>query len=56
MLLKLHVSYGLNKARQLKINFLSFAVYDTVAVIKPLSTSLPVANLTCNCVLYISFC
>jgi hypothetical protein len=32
MLLKFHVNYGLNKARQFKINFLCFAVYDTVAV------------------------
>ena len=29
---KLYVSYGVNEARQFKINFLCFAFYDTVTV------------------------
>jgi hypothetical protein len=32
MLIKLHIIYGLKEAKQFKIKFLCFAVYDTVDV------------------------
>jgi hypothetical protein len=57
MILKLHVINGLNVARQLKISFLYFAVYNSNVVTSFLNytvyTSDPVVKLSCTCVLNI---
>jgi len=59
MLLKLHISFGLKKGRQFKTNFSCSVGFDTFAVRNSLSyaeqTSVPVVNLPCKYVLYITY-